>query len=105
MVSRSSGFTLVEVVVAMTLLSIATLGIAATGFVAAQAFTRAEIQERVLSEAERILDSLHALPTNGAGTRDLVDAPLSWGAADSTGVVVLRVHLPGRPAFDLAAVR
>ncbi|HEY0809272.1 MAG TPA: prepilin-type N-terminal cleavage/methylation domain-containing protein [Longimicrobiales bacterium] len=105
MVSRRRGFTLAEVIVAMTLLSICTLAVAATGLVAARAFTQAEIQERVLREAESILDSLAAGPTNSAGTRELAGARLSWTATDSSSAVVMRVKIPNQPPFEIRAMR
>lgn len=100
-----SGFSLAEVIVAMTLLSIGTLAVAATGFVAAQAFTQAELQERVSREAEAILDSLVASPQSGAGARTMNGASLVWTAADSGGVVTMRVTLPARSPFELTAQR
>jgi prepilin-type N-terminal cleavage/methylation domain-containing protein len=105
MVALRAGFSLAEVIVAMTLLSIGTLAVAATGFVAAEAFTRAEMQERVLRDAEAILDSLIALPQSGAGARSLHGASLVWTAGDSTGSVTLRVTLPDRPPFEIKAQR
>lgn len=105
MVRLQSGFSLAEVIVAMTLLSIGTLAVAATGFVSAQAFSRAELQERVLREAEAILDSLVASPQSGAGARTMHGASLVWTAADSTAAVTMRVTLPARPPFELTAQR
>ena len=105
MVRMRRGFTLAEVIVAMTLLSICTLAVAATGLVAARAFTQAEIQERVLREAENIIDSLAAEPANGAGTRELAGAHLSWTTADSSSAVAMRVKLPNQPPFEIRATR
>jgi prepilin-type N-terminal cleavage/methylation domain-containing protein len=105
MVTVRAGFSLAEVIVAMTLLSIGTLAVAATGFVAAQAFTRAEMQEQVLRGAEQILDSLAALPGNAAGARDIHGAHLAWTAADSASAITMLVNLPDRPSFQLSAQR
>jgi prepilin-type N-terminal cleavage/methylation domain-containing protein len=104
-VKARPGFSLAEVIVAMTLLSIGTLAVAATGFVAAEAFTRAELQERVLREAETILDSLVALPHSGAGGRAMHGASLTWTASDSTGAVTMGVMLRDRPPFEITAQR
>ncbi|HEY0306270.1 MAG TPA: type II secretion system protein [Longimicrobiales bacterium] len=104
MVTRS-GFTLAEVIVAMALLSIAALGVAATALVAVQSFTRAEMHESVLREAEAILDSLLALPNNSAGTKPIHTGRLSWNAADSAGAVTLDVVTPYRGAFQISGQR
>ena len=104
MVTRP-GFTLVEVIIAMALLAIAALGVAATALVAVQSFTRAEMQESVLREAEAIMDSLLALPDNSAGTKPIHAARLSWNAADSTGAITLNVVTPYRGAFQLSGQR
>lgn len=95
MVARN-GFTLAEVIVALLLLSVVAVGVAGAGVAAAQMFTRAEMHERMLREAETILDSLAVLPANAAGTRVVHDAQLVWTAADSTRPITLFVHLPHR---------
>jgi prepilin-type N-terminal cleavage/methylation domain-containing protein len=105
LVNTQAGFSLAEVVVAMTLLSIGTLAVAATGLVAAEAFTRAELQERVLRDAEAILDSLIASPQSTAGARNVHGALLVWTAGDSTGALTMRVKLPARAPFEIAAQR
>ena len=56
MVAPRAGFTLAEVIVSMTLLAVAALGVAATALVAVQSFTRAELQQIVLREAEWLYD-------------------------------------------------
>jgi hypothetical protein len=88
----------------MTLLSIGMLAVAATGFYAARAFTDVEMRERVLREAESVLDSLVTLGPKGTGSRPLHGAVLSWIAGDSN-VVTVRVSWPPRPPLELKAVR
>jgi prepilin-type N-terminal cleavage/methylation domain-containing protein len=105
MVSRRSGFTLAEVIVAMTLLSVCALGVAATALVAVQSFTRAELQQRVFQEAELVLDSLLALPANAAGSMITHSANVSWTASDSTGAITVSVLLPHRGRIDLIGQR
>ena len=95
MVSRS-GFSLAEVIVAMMLLSIVAVGVASSGMAAAQMFTRAEQHERILREAEAALDSLLALQSNGAGSKQVLHARLVWSASDSLGAVNVYAHLPTR---------
>jgi prepilin-type N-terminal cleavage/methylation domain-containing protein len=103
MVARA-GFSLAEVVVSIMLLSIVAVGVAAGGVAAAQMFTRAEVQERVLREAEAILDSLVVLRVNGAGTRALFQSRISWTAADSAGTITITVQMPAR-TLQLTAAR
>ena len=105
MVTARPGFTLAEVVVAMTLLSVAALGVAATALLAVQSFTRAEMQQHVLREAEAVLDSLLSLPQNGAGSRSVHTALLSWNAADSVGAITLTVRNPHRGQLQLMGQR
>ena len=105
MVSARPGFSLTEVIVSMTLLSIAALGVAATALVAVQSFTRAEIQQNVLREAEAVLDSLLALPQNAAGTRDMFTSRIQWNAADSAAVITVTVTTPHRGAIKLHGQR
>lgn len=95
MVTRS-GFSLAEVVVALLLLSVVAIGVAGAGVAAAQMFTRAELHERLLREAEAVLDSLVLMPANGAGSRMVRDVEINWTAADTTQSIILLVHLPGR---------
>lgn len=104
MVTARAGFTLAEVVVAMTLLCVAGLGVAATGLVAIQTFTRAELQEQALRQGEIVLDSLLALPTNTAGARFLPQAQLTWNAADSATTLIVTI-LYGRETIELIGER
>ena len=105
MVAARAGFSLAEVIVAMTLLSIAALGIAATALVAVQSFTRAEMQQLVLREAETVLDSLLALPQNAGGSRSVHTSVLLWNAADSAGAITLTVKTPHRGTIQLGGQR
>ncbi|HEY8507653.1 MAG TPA: prepilin-type N-terminal cleavage/methylation domain-containing protein [Steroidobacteraceae bacterium] len=103
MVARP-GFSLTELIVGMTLLSVAGLGVAATGLVAVQTFRRAEFEERALLEAEAILDSLLALPASTTGERRIAHLHITWSAADSAGTIVVRVD-GGRSPIELVGVR
>ena len=91
---RRAGFTLTEVIVAMTLLSVAALGVAATALVAVQSFSAAQLQERTLREAEQVLDSLLVLPGYTAGARGIGPAQIRWPASDTTGSVRLLIAWP-----------
>ena len=99
------GFSLVEVIVAMTLLSIASLAVAASSIVSVQTFTRAELQEHALREAEAIVDSLLATRVVIPNRRTTPHLTLSWTASDSTGVVIVTAEVSGKPPFHLRGVR
>jgi len=105
MVIARPGFTLAEVIVAMAILAIAALGVAATALVAVQSFTRAEMQQSVVREAEAVLDSLLALPSNAAGAKSVHVGRLSWNASDSVGAITLTVTTPNRGAIQLRGQR
>jgi prepilin-type N-terminal cleavage/methylation domain-containing protein len=105
MVTARLGFSLAEVIVAMTLMSIAALGIAATALVAVQSFTRAEMQQIVLREAEAVLDSLLILPHNAGGSRAVHTSLILWTAADSVGAITLTVRTPHRGPIQLSGQR
>jgi prepilin-type N-terminal cleavage/methylation domain-containing protein len=95
MVARN-GFSLVEVIVALTLLCIVAVAVAASVVGGAQIFRKAELQEKALRTGESLLDSLLALPANGAGTLTLPEARLRWSAADSAGATTVFIEMNGR---------
>ena len=99
------GFSVVEVIVAMTLLSVGSLAVAATGIVSLQTFTRAELQERALRDAEALLDSLVAGTSVSAGARSTPRVEMTWPSADSTGVVTVTVQIDRRVTFELRGSR
>ena len=98
-------FSLAEVIVAMTLLSIGSLAVTATSIVSVQTFTRAELQENALRDAEAILDSLLTAQSVSAGSRATAHFTLSWTVSDSTGVVTVAANVNGRAPFYLRGVR
>ena len=89
----------------MTLLCVAGLGVAATGLVAIQSFTRAEQQEQLLHESQALLDSLLALRANAAGMRVRPHGQVTWNAADSSEHVVLQVAPARGESYELVGVR
>jgi prepilin-type N-terminal cleavage/methylation domain-containing protein len=99
--SRPAGFTLAEVVVAMTLLTVGLLAVAASALTAAHMFARAEVQERALRTAESVLDSLATLPQHGAGELPIPGGQLIWSGSDGSGMITVRLSLAGQPPFAL----
>lgn len=100
MVTRR-GFSLVEVIVAMVLLSIALLGIAGTALLAARMLSAGEIREQASRRAASVLDSLVLLHGNATGTRSYPGYRLTW-SADSARVAV-RVAFPDDTGIELQA--
>lgn len=105
MVKLRPAFSLAEVIVAMTLLSVGALGVAATALVSVQAFTRAELHARALRTGEQVLDSLLLLSSHSAGQQIVHPARISWTAADSSGAITVSIWWPNRPRVDLVGQR
>ncbi len=84
------GFSLVEVIVAMVLLSIALLAVAGSGMLAAEMLRRAEAADDMTETAMTLLDSLVMSERAGSGVVKRPDYLLEWSAADSTVVVAVR---------------
>ena len=98
-------FSLVEVIVAMTVLSIGSLAVTASTIVSVRTFNRAEQQENALREAEAVLDSLLAAPAASPGSRASTHLTLSWTVSDSSGVVIVTARATGAAPFLLRGVR
>ena len=100
--SRCSGFTLLEVVVALLVLEVAVVGVVGSLVLASATLTRAESLERAVATAEGVLDSLagaseirgDSLPHAGGGI-------VRWSVDDS-GRVRLQASEPnGALVLDL----
>lgn len=103
MVGRTgpAGFTLVEVIVALLLLSVGVLALAeAAGRLEAGA-RAARDRERALSVASWVLDSLVATGSASAGERAVGDLRVRWGPEG--GYLVARVLAGGAVTGLLAA--
>lgn len=102
MVTRR-GFSLVEVIVAMVLLSIAMLGVAASGIFAVHVQQQAAQREAAALRTQHVLDSLVANAVQGAD-REVADThTLEWHAAAAS--VVVRATFPSGEVFELRARR
>jgi prepilin-type N-terminal cleavage/methylation domain-containing protein len=106
------GFSLVEVVVAVVLLSVAALGVASSAtFVARLAATARALALATRSTAQ-VVDSLRAVPcaTLGAGAASTAAGTVRWSVAAPLGVRQLRAVLTptsprvARPVVEEALV-
>lgn len=97
------GFSLVEVIVALTLLSVGLLGISAAGLLSARWLNDAQLREAAVNRATSLLDSLVIHDIAGAALVQSVPYRLSWQASDST--VSVTATLPDGTSFQLDGVR
>lgn len=102
MVTRP-GFSLIEVIVAMTLLSVGMLAIAANGLLAARLLNDAELQEEIAIRTQSVLDSLVVNDVNGNGRIDAGVYRIEWTAAAES--VVVRARAGNATQLELQAVR
>jgi prepilin-type N-terminal cleavage/methylation domain-containing protein len=88
---RRPGFSLVELVVALTLFSVGVLGLAAAAATAQRAFAAAESTERAARAAAVVLDSLvRSAQLDGAGEQSAYGAHVRWSVA--TDSLLARIH-------------
>jgi len=83
-----SGFTLIEVLVALLIMEIGTLGVLGSLVLASGVMRRAETLERAVARAEGVLDSLSADGDPGTGSRTFLGGEVRW-VIDGRGAVVL----------------
>ncbi len=99
-----SGFTLLEVVVALLVLELAVVGVVGTLVIASSTQVRAESLERAVARAEGILDSLQRASGAGSGVRSYGTGEVRW-SVDETGEVVLRaLEQRGNLLFEVRSV-
>lgn len=93
--TRQQGFSLVELVVAMTILTISLVGLAGAAAVAHRSFTGAEALEHGTDAAAFVLDSLMREPAPTHGERRFGSATATWTVvADSTSTgIALTVRI------------
>lgn len=102
MVARR-GFSLVEVTVAMLLLSLGLLGVAATGLLAARTLREAEAREAMVERAGSVLDSLVSHRVSGTGRVDDARFRIEWIASSAS--VEVHTVMPDGSRFELRALR
>jgi prepilin-type N-terminal cleavage/methylation domain-containing protein len=102
MVARR-GFSLVEVTVAMLLLSLGLLGVAATGLMSARMLREAEAREAMAERTGSVLDSLVSHRVSGTGSVDDARFRTQWSA--SAGSVEVQTVMLDGSRFELRALR
>jgi prepilin-type N-terminal cleavage/methylation domain-containing protein len=86
------GFGLIEVVVALTLLSVALLGIAATATLSGRMVREGQADEKAALEAVQVLDSLMQVHYPTAGGRQAGRFSLAWTVTtDSAGLSTIDI--------------
>lgn len=86
-----AGFTLVEVVVAVVVLSIGVLGTVAVGQLGSRLVREAHAAERAIAGAALVLDSLTQRGAPAAGERTLHGQHLRWTTRPEGGTVVIEL--------------
>jgi type II secretory pathway pseudopilin PulG len=94
-----SGFSLVEVVVALVVLEIAAVGVAGILQLASSTLGRAEELESAVANAEGVLDSLKQAAILEAGTQSFDGGDVVWTVSDERRVVVRAVTDQGVTLF------
>lgn len=85
---RRTGFTLVEVLVAIVVLEVGLLGVVGTLVLAAGNMRRAVSLERAVTEVERVYDSLTGAPSSGSGVVSVPGGRLRWSVSTDGSVQV-----------------
>ena len=93
MSSSRAGVGIVEVIVALMLLSIGLLGLVSTAIVAQRSFTRAAAVERSAHAAAALLDSVLATPAAASGRRTASGFKAEWEVSRTGGLVTVFVTI------------
>lgn len=75
---NSKGFSLIEVLIAMTLFGVALLGVAGSAILAGRVMNQAQARERSTLEAMQIIDSLTRVREPSSGQRVVGRMQLRW---------------------------
>lgn len=101
MVSR--GFSLIEVIIALTLLGVGMLSVAASGMIAGRLQRETELREELLLRVTSLTDSLVAFRIYGQGDYRTDRYQLSWTAQED--IVSVTALLGDSVVFELEAAR
>ncbi|MGH7447433.1 MAG: prepilin-type N-terminal cleavage/methylation domain-containing protein [Longimicrobiales bacterium] len=90
------GFGLVELIVALTILSIGLLGLAGAAAVAQRSFSGAQAVEEGVDAAALVLDSLMRETVPAAGGRSVGRASVTWSVVNDSAaaLIMLTVTVP-----------
>jgi Tfp pilus assembly protein PilV len=100
-----SGFTLLEVVVALLVLEVAVVGLVSSLVLASATLTRAESLERTVATAEGVLDSLAASPSIRADSIPHSGGGMvRWSVDDSGRVSLQATEANGAVVLDMLSV-
>ena len=80
-----SGFSLVEVLVALVVLEVAILGAVGTVVIASRTMSEAEAIESAVSALEGTADSLSLTATAGEGDKDVAGGRIHWSVESDGG--------------------
>jgi len=97
------GFSLVEVIVAMALLSVGLLGISAAGLLSVKMMNQAQLLEDAANRATSVMDSVMINDLAGGGVVQTLPYRLEWAASDSA--IEVRAVLPDGTALQLDGAR
>jgi len=84
--SMRAGFGLIELIVALLLISIGVLGLAGTAIVAQRSFNEAALRERSARAAAAVLDSLLHDAAPADGVRIAPGLSLAWSVSQGDGL-------------------
>lgn len=87
------GFSLVELIVAMTILSLGVLVLAAAGTYAQRTFSDAAAIDRAARAAALVLDSLMRVPAPQDGVRSTDGVTIRWDTSAGDGVTLIRADV------------
>jgi prepilin-type N-terminal cleavage/methylation domain-containing protein len=88
-----AGFSLAELIVAMTILSLGVLVLAAAATHAQRSFTDAEALDRAARVAATVLDSLVRVPDPQPGSLELDRVAIHWTMSPGSGVTTIRADV------------
>ena len=110
MVSRSTGFALVELVLALILLSVGLLGSAGLMIHSQALMRRAEVREWAAQTAQTLVDSLAIVGAIGSGGWNAPEGQVTWSTQNAGGVLRIEIVVasnlePGADSLVFEAAR
>ena len=99
---RRSGFTLVELLVALVIFEVGLLGVVGTLVLASRTVAQASLLERAVGEVESLVDSLSGSPGVGPGQRTTLGGSISWSVDAAGAASVVFIGDGGTPLLELS---